>query len=979
VRAASNRDFDLAILEALLSAGANVSDLTLKDLFTDKRVLLQRQLVHEQRAPREAPRTGAVPSFIGEERTPRPEATPWAEDLADAIDDLLPGFSLYAERRDETHEAVTEFDLMVWALCCGADELALFMWRRTSSPIRAALIGQQLCSRILDSASGLDHLGRENLRTAEAEFNQAALALLSLIDKDPRNKDQKGTIEAIIYPDIRQDDDDEDEGDEEAGHEAESLTQLLRRHGTDDLGLIAPSFTNTLLRRVVMALGRQLPDAFRGAARRGWRVKPHRLLELAIHFEFSELVSHPACVGVVHSLWRGSRLKGRHHIRKLQSYRHDTLFEYVRLLFDPLLRGLPMYMRGEAEFVTTTWRIPLMKRWHHSFSHMAFWMFLAWYSYMPLCGHLPAMYWGMLFWVLSLCWQEVNQLWRSPSVALQDAFNFVDWVECAALIAALFLRWRLQHDADSQPPVPVPVQDFIAQVDWERWIEHKQPLRPGGRQHDDPLWAHPALVTCAPWSGELEALRSLLALSLVLQTFRLLEVFSSDQRLARIWFTLIRIYGNDLFLMVALMFLLMLGFGLAFGLLLPTFSVEGTDGPLYLLRDADMWLDVGAGSALWQAMYSVFGEFDLAELTSSAGAAFVTPLVFYFYLFFVTMPIVNLLIAMFSESYEQTTDKRAQERWHLRDAQACIRFLKMYSSYPAPFSVFIGLDSLQRWLVHAPCRACGGEPNGRRNLRPPVRRQDVTVQLQQLTARDRYIEQKEHAAKAETGYKLRALEESLRKGNLREAQSTTDHAADDTREALRDLRADLQQSVRLAVRLAIAPLEHRIERVLSAAGSENGTAGNGFASRAGNGWAALPDAAVAASPSPSSDRQATVALQTATAQMTARQATAAAPTTVQAHVSWTPAGAPTTAPMKTPIAEGDMTPTPTNTTALSTFESSIEEAAAPPPADLATSAQHDDHENNDDHVDGESLLVSLSPSRPTALERARASREELRV
>ena len=125
-----------------------------------------------------------------------------------------------------------------------------------------------------------------------------------------------------------------------------------------------------------------------------------------------------------------------------------------------------------------------------------------------------------------------------------------------------------------------------------------------------------------------------------------------------------------------------------------------------------------------------------------------------------------------------------------RVRQACIRFLKMYSSYPAPFSVFIGLDSLQRWLVHAPCRACGGEPNGRRNLRPPVRRQDVTVQLQQLTARDRcvkqrqnvappsysqlmslpprlihrYIEQKEHAAKAETGYKLRALEESLRKG-----------------------------------------------------------------------------------------------------------------------------------------------------------------------------------------------------------------------
>ena len=41
--------------------------------------------------------------------------------------------------------------------------------------------------------------------------------------------------------------------------------------------------------------------------------------------------------------------------------------------------------------------------------------------------------------------------------------------------------------------------------------------------------------------------------------------------------------------------------------------------------------------------------------------------VLYVYLFFFSMPFINLLIAMFSESYELVDEARAMMMWRLRD------------------------------------------------------------------------------------------------------------------------------------------------------------------------------------------------------------------------------------------------------------------------------------------------------------------------
>ena len=61
------------------------------------------------------------------------------------LDQYIDGFRKYAEHR----EVVSAFDLMCWAICCGATDLAQIMWVKTDSPIRASLVAKKFCARII--------------------------------------------------------------------------------------------------------------------------------------------------------------------------------------------------------------------------------------------------------------------------------------------------------------------------------------------------------------------------------------------------------------------------------------------------------------------------------------------------------------------------------------------------------------------------------------------------------------------------------------------------------------------------------------------------------------------------------------------------------------------------------------------------------------------------------------------------------------
>ena len=74
---------------------------------------------------------------VGSIATDLPDHTPWRDAHVTELKRYIDGFPWYAYN----HNTVLAFDLMVCGICCGAEEFSKFMWERSLSPIRAALVG----------------------------------------------------------------------------------------------------------------------------------------------------------------------------------------------------------------------------------------------------------------------------------------------------------------------------------------------------------------------------------------------------------------------------------------------------------------------------------------------------------------------------------------------------------------------------------------------------------------------------------------------------------------------------------------------------------------------------------------------------------------------------------------------------------------------------------------------------------------------
>jgi hypothetical protein len=83
---------------------------------------------------------------------------------------------------------VQMLDLMCWAILVGALDLALTLWAHTRSPIRAALIGADMCNKILHRVPLSQQL-REELQEKQGEFTRQATGLLDkIVDEDVAEK-----------------------------------------------------------------------------------------------------------------------------------------------------------------------------------------------------------------------------------------------------------------------------------------------------------------------------------------------------------------------------------------------------------------------------------------------------------------------------------------------------------------------------------------------------------------------------------------------------------------------------------------------------------------------------------------------------------------------------------------------------------------------------------------------------------------------
>jgi len=218
-------------------------------------------------------------------------------------------------------------------------------------------------------------------------------------------------------------------------------------------------------------------------------------------------------------------------------------------------------------------------------------------------------------------------------------------------------------------------------------------VRPGGRWRDDLGTPYVAGFWNAPcvWSIRIEFMHTLQALQACLITIRLCaNIFTSSPKFSRVTQTFMlmtKSVTSELFLMLYALTTLMVGFGIAFAVLSPNSQAENSDGPIRATFGSSLNLDVSAGSAFWQSAWAIHGAFDAIDLASAPSAAVVSPMFLWIYVTFIVLPIVNLLIAMFTAAYDEAS--AGDSGFSLRSISNVLVHLRMTSAVPPPVNLVI--------------------------------------------------------------------------------------------------------------------------------------------------------------------------------------------------------------------------------------------------------------------------------------------------
>ncbi len=156
----------------------------------------------------------------------------------------------------------------------------------------------------------------------------------------------------------------------------------------------------------------------------------------------------------------------------------------------------------------------------------------------------------------------------------------------------------------------------------------------------------------------------------------------------------------DVGVFATLLFLITIGFGFAFAVLQPQLASENRFG--FVLGAHPFWL----------AWWGLFGEFDLDTIYEQAGeqqpTAILAPVFLWVYEFFSVVLLMNLLVALMSDTYARVTAE-GELRWKYARAQLIREYLTQ-SPLPAPFNIlYYAFYSMPRAAYRAHRRYMYGE------------------------------------------------------------------------------------------------------------------------------------------------------------------------------------------------------------------------------------------------------------------------------
>eukprot|EP00004_Rigifila_ramosa_P013728 TRINITY_DN3064_c0_g1_i3.p1 TRINITY_DN3064_c0_g1~~TRINITY_DN3064_c0_g1_i3.p1 ORF type:complete len:927 (-),score=260.92 TRINITY_DN3064_c0_g1_i3:30-2810(-) len=294
-----------------------------------------------------------------------------------------------------------------------------------------------------------------------------------------------------------------------------------------------------------------------------------------------------------------------------------------------------MYKRGIYFYGSA-----VAKFWVQSWMYVAF---LLIYSYVVLWGiedgPIATLEWVVAFWVFVFVLDESNQLKQGWKQYVESFWNKVDVLMVTIFFAAFIIRI------------------FSAWVASDRSTD---------------------LV---------DIVRMLMGFDAIFFYCRLLNRFSVNSNLGPLVAT-IGGMATDIFLFLFILMVVLLGFGISFRAALYTKSYQISGG------SGDNPADWATSRAFWSA----FGELFLDEI-DSAPSLFpqVVKALLGIYVIVANVLLVNLLIAMMSDTYQKMSE-RSKEVWRFM-RYGLVKEYEDRPLLPPPFSFFYHIYSFSRWVI----------------------------------------------------------------------------------------------------------------------------------------------------------------------------------------------------------------------------------------------------------------------------------------
>ena len=580
--------------------------------------------------------------------------SPWRGAHIHFMKKFVKGFEDYGHEQHALHNV----DLMFWALTAGALELAQLFWRRCRSPLRAALIAQDILTRIRDQGKKVP-----GLEESVALFSRHAVGVLEHL------------------PD------------------QETARRLLLSKVGDFATLGSP-----------------------GAHK-------DSIMGLAINLQNKDFVSQRYCQEILDEMWWGrSPRSGRVCLQKpwptgLSVYAQVLLpfFRILPVVPNDLCVGYPWMTDDELsesggkkkvnvkwwKAMLAIWYIPRMKRAVVSISTVLFTLLFISVFLDRLCGPLTAergvCFLLLVVWTFANVVQEVLQ-YRADSRAWKKSNdNHLEICTFFLLFAAFGLRWSLTspkgHTAEN-------LMDFVNYQSGGRIQPQLHSSARAREENNRYIWINANADDTGfegecPWSIELECLRIVLGATAPLLILRFTDFLTLIPSIGVLMVCTKRMLSMDLmpwltFVLVAVMF----GSSLSLSILAPAYQLEAGNGPLKPFGGLS-WgpteLDLSPGGPFWVSFYGLFGFYEPGEISTSTGASVVTPFVLMFYMMLVAVVFVNLLIAMFNQTYTETYES-ADEEWKMKRVDKVYSFMRLYP-VPAPLNLIALMFDLIAYIV----------------------------------------------------------------------------------------------------------------------------------------------------------------------------------------------------------------------------------------------------------------------------------------